>query len=327
MDDIARLANVSKPTVSRALGGHPNVTQKTRDKVLAVARKHGYAVNRNAKKLREKYTNTVAVVLDFSSHRRHRITDPFIFELLAGVSEALSIRKQDLLLSPPTLSDAASYQDLISSRVVDGFIFLGQGANEELFNNLVKMKVPLVVWGGTTSDTKYCTVGSDNFLGGYLAGERFVQNKKKRILFVGNTDHIELRQRRDGLKKAMSTADYEYSFDELESEDFSFNTHYEAMMSHLRQHDAPDAIFAYSDTAAMAIINALNANGLEPMHDYLLVGYNDIAQASHFSPRLSTIRQDTFLAGALLVEKFMGTLNNNAPMSSTIPTELIVRNT
>ena len=54
MDDVARLANVSKPTVSRALGGHPNVKPKTREKVLSVAREHGYAVNRNAKKLREK---------------------------------------------------------------------------------------------------------------------------------------------------------------------------------------------------------------------------------------------------------------------------------
>ena len=86
MDDVARLANVSKPTVSRALSGHPNVTEQTRNKVLEVARKHGYAVNRNARKLREKHTNTVAVVLDFSSHRRDRISDPFIYELLAGLS-------------------------------------------------------------------------------------------------------------------------------------------------------------------------------------------------------------------------------------------------
>ncbi|MBL4671599.1 MAG: LacI family DNA-binding transcriptional regulator [Arenicella sp.] len=327
MDDVARLANVSKPTVSRALGGHPNVKPKTREKILAVAREHGYAVNRNAKKLREKYTNTIAVILDFSSHRRHRITDPFIFELLAGVSEALSIRKQDLLLSPPTLSDANSHRELVSGRVVDGFIFLGQGANDAMFNELVKKDVPIVVWGGNTQATKYCTVGSDNFLGGFLAGERFVQHSKKNILFVGNTEHIELRLRREGLEKALSTADYPYTLSELQGEDFSFSAHYEAMAQLLKNSPAPDAIFAYSDTAAMAIINALNEHGLEPIKDYMLVGYNDIAQASHFSPRLTTIRQDTFLAGALLVEKFMAVLNDNSPMSSTIPTDLIVRNT
>jgi DNA-binding LacI/PurR family transcriptional regulator len=327
MDDVARLANVSKPTVSRALGGHPNVKPKTREKVLSIAREHGYAVNRNAKKLREKYTNTIAVILDFSSHRRHRITDPFIFELLAGVSEALSIRNQDLLLSPPTLSDANSYRELVSSRVVDGFIFLGQGSNDAMFSELVKKDVPLVVWGGNTGETKYCTVGSDNFLGGFLAGERFVQHRKKNILFVGNTEHTELRLRREGLEKALGTADYSYQLTDLQGPDFSFSSHYDSMVELLSKQSPPDAIFAYSDTAAMAIINALNEHGLEPIKDYLLVGYNDIAQASHFSPRLTTVRQDTFLAGALLVEKFMAVLNDNSPISTTIPTDLIIRNT
>lgn len=327
MADVARLADVSKPTVSRALSGHPNVTPATREKVLAVARKHGYAVNRNARKLRERYTNTVAVVLDFSSHRRRRITDPFIFELLAGVSEALSIRNQDLLLSPPSLTDAASYRQLISGRVVDGFILLGQGSNDRLFDELAGLSIPLVVWGGSTPETRYCTIGSDNFLGGYLAGERFVAHGRSNVLFVGNTNHTEIRLRREGLASGLSTADYDLSLVDLESSDFSFSDSYEAMMRHLHQHPAPDAVFAYSDTAAMAIINALNEHGLEPMKDYMAIGYNDIAQASHFSPRLTTIRQDTFLAGALLVEKFMAILHGQAPISSTIPTELIVRNT
>lgn len=92
MGDIARLADVSKPTVSRVLNNSPLVGAKTRDHVLQVARAHGYAVNRNAQKLRQTRTETIAVVLDFGSHRHGRIADPFVFELLAGVSEALSVR-------------------------------------------------------------------------------------------------------------------------------------------------------------------------------------------------------------------------------------------
>lgn len=327
MDDIARLAEVSKPTVSRALSGHPNVTQATRDKVLEVARKHGYAVNRNAKKLRERYTNTVAVILDFSSHLRHRIGDPFIFELLAGVSEALSIRNQDLLLSPPSLTDAVSYRQLVSGRVVDGFILLGQGSNDGLFEELVEKQVPLVVWGGSTPETGYCTVGSDNFHGGYLAGKRFAEHDCENILFVGNTNHTELRLRREGLEAGLSTAEHEWKLSDLQNNEFSFSSNYDAMMQHLDSQPPPDAIFAYSDTAAMAIIGALNEHRLEPIKDYLLVGYNDIAQASHSTPPLTTVRQDTYLAGSLLVEKFMGVREGHSPISTTIPTELVVRST
>ena len=89
MADIAELANVSKPTVSRALSNSPLVNEATRDHVLAVAAEHGYAVNRNAQKLRHKRTNTIAVSMDFRSHRENHISDPFMFDLLAGVSEAL----------------------------------------------------------------------------------------------------------------------------------------------------------------------------------------------------------------------------------------------
>ena len=102
MADIARLAKVSTPTVSRALSNSPLVNEATRNHILSVANEHGYTVNRNAQKLRHKRTNTIAVSLDFHSHRQNHISDPFMFDLLAGVSEALGDRNQDLLLCAHT---------------------------------------------------------------------------------------------------------------------------------------------------------------------------------------------------------------------------------
>jgi DNA-binding LacI/PurR family transcriptional regulator len=327
MDDVAEAANVSKPTVSRALGGHKSVSTEKREKILKVARELGYVVNRNAQKLRQTHTNTVAVILDLSSYPRQRISDPFIFELLAGVSEALSIRKQDLLLSPSGLVDAESYRELVRSRVVDGYIFLGQGRKEKLLLELADLHVPFVVWGGQSQENKYCSVGSDNFLGGLLVGQRFVKHERKNILFIGLSDHLEIRLRKDGLEEGMATANYEYTIQAIDNEGFSFNDSHQSMESYLVNNPAPDGIFAYSDTAAMAAITVLNQKGLVPIQDYSMVGYNDIAQASHSSPPLTTIKQDTFLAGSLLVEKYMSLVNGHQPLSSTIPTELIIRNT
>ncbi len=327
MDDVARLANVSKPTVSRALSGHPGVTTATREKVLGVAREHGYAVNRNAQKLREPHTNTVAVILDFESHGRNRISDPFIFELLAGVSEALSIRNQDLLLSPPALSDAASYVDFVRSRVVDGYIFLGQGTRNALCQELAEANMPMVVWGGHLPENKYCTVGGDNVLGGMLAGQRFVSHRRQNVLFIGNSEHLEIRLRLEGLRKGLAEADYDIALSELSNRNFSFSESFDLMRAFLRSEAPPDAIFAYSDTSAMAAISAMNELRLEALKDYSLVGYNDIAQSAHFSPAITTIKQDTYVAGALIVEKYMSMVNGHRPASSTIPTELVVRHT
>lgn len=326
MGDIARLANVSKPTVSRVLSGGAGVTQRTRDRVIAVAREQGYAVNLQARKLRTARTNTVAVVLDFGSHRAGRIADPFIFELLAGVSEALSVRDQDLLLSPPTLVDPAAHLDLIRARGADGFIFLGQGDREKLFVNLSQTSVPFVVWGAADANARYCAVGSDNHLGGRLAGEHFLKRGAKRWLFVGVIEHTEIRRRYEGLCEAAAQATG-VEIDRLTVEDTAYPSTYASAAAYLASHAPPDAVFAFSDTAAMTIIAAFRAGGHVSPRDYALVGYNDIPPAAHFTPAITTIEQPTHLAGAILVEKLMQRIEGVRAVSAVLPTHLILRDT
>jgi DNA-binding LacI/PurR family transcriptional regulator len=325
MGDIARLANVSKPTVSRVLNDSPLVSKETRERVLEIARAQGYAVNRNAQKLRQLRTSTIAVLLDFGSHRRGRIGDPFIFELLAGVSEALSIRNQDLLLSPPGLSDAKRCMDLLRARATDGFIFLGQGGREPMLRELARSNAPFVVWGAVDPADTYCAVGSDNRLGGTLAGEQFVKRGAKRWLFIGDISHSEIRLRYEGMREVAER--HGAAVAQLPVSDMAFNAVHAAAAAWLRDHDVPDAVFAFSDTAAMAVISAFRAAGLIAPRDYSLVGYNDIPPAAHFSPSITTIEQETHLAGAILVEKLMQQIEGARAQSAMLPTRIIVRET
>ena len=326
MDDIARLANVSKPTVSRVLNNSPLVNAETRERVLQVAREHGYAVNRNAQKLRQTRTDTVAVVLDFGSHRGGRIADPFIFELLAGVSEALSVRNQDLLLSPPSLSDAKSHADLLAGRAADGFIFLGLGDREPLLRDLARAGIPFVAWGAVDPQEPYCAVGSDNRLGGRLAGELFLKRGAKRWLYVGNTHHTEIRMRYDGLCEVAGTRD-DVTVDCLRVENMAYATTHASVAAWLKDNPAPDAVFAFSDTAAMAILSAFREAGLNAPDDFALCGYNNIPPAQHFTPAITTIEQETHIAGAILVEKLMQQIEGTRARSTLLPTRLIVRQT
>lgn len=327
MADIARLANVSKPTVSRVLNGSPLVAAETRDRVLGFARAHGYAVNRNAQKLRQLRTDTVAVVLDFGSHRAGRIADPFIFELLAGVSEALSVRNQDLLLSPPGLTDGQSYLDMLSARAADGFLFLGQGGREPMLQRLARSQAPFVVWGAVDPADSYCAVGSDNRLGGRLAGGLFVQRGARRWLFVGDTEHKEIRLRYDGLCDAARDAGGDIAIDRMPVEHMAYTSSYSMAAAYLRDHQPPDAVFAFSDTAAMAVISAFREAGHIAPRDYALVGYNNIPPAAHFTPAITTIEQETHLAGAILVEKLMQQIDGGRAKSTLLPTRIILRET
>ena len=326
MHDVARLAQVSIPTVSRVLSGSPLVTDDTRERVLEVARAQGYAVNRNAQKLRQARTNTIAVMLDFGSHVHGAIGDPFIFELLAGVSEALSIRNQDLLLSPPGLDDVRAYRDFHRARGADGFIVLGQGTRDAMLRSLARQDVPMVVWGAVADDAGYCAVGSDNLLGGRLAGEHFLAARRKRWLFVGDIRHEELRLRFEGLKSAAEGHE-EITIDLLPIASMAFTATAETVAAYLAGARQPDAVFAFSDTAAMAIIGSFKARGQLAGRDFSLVGYNNIPPVAQFSPAITTISQKTDVAGALLVEKLMQQIDGGRPRSTMLPTEIIVRDT
>lgn len=327
MEDVARIAKVSKPTVSRVLSGSPLVSAETRERVLAVAREQGYALNRHAQKLRRERANAIAVVLDFGSHRQGAIGDPFIFELLAGISEALSVRDLDLLLSPSGLDTVEGFVDLYQSRGADGFIVLGQGTRDALLQKVARRNIPMVVWGAVNEASGYCAVGSDNALGGRLAGERFLAHGRHRWLFVGDCQHEEIRLRFEGLQAA-ACASKNVEIDILSIESMAFSAIHDQANVYLKAcPERPDAVFAFSDTAAMAVIGAFSKEGHLTPRDYSLVGYNDIPPAAHFTPSITTIAQQTGVAGALLVEKLMQALDGGRPRSAILQTQLVARKT
>lgn len=328
MEDIARLANVSKPTVSRSLNNSPLVKKVTRDRVLAIANEHGYSVNRNAQKLRQKRTNTIAVSLDFRSHGGNHISDPFMFDLLAGVSEALGNHGQDLLLCAPNHNDAGSFRRILGSRNADGFIVLGQGHRDEMLNEFAAAGAPLIVWGAASDDAKYCVVGSDNYLGGQLAGRYLLEKRRRHIVFVGDTSFREINLRWAGLVNAVRQAEPDVAIDSIELHSFSYEDAYDAARRYLSvSEQVPDGIFAFSDTSAIAVISAFTDAGIKVPDDVSVVGYNDIPAAGYFSPRLTTIRQDIYQSGRTLVSKLMRILEGERPRSTLIKTELIVRET
>lgn len=107
----------------------------------------------------------------------------------------------------------------------------------------------------------------------------------------------------------------------------AFHATADTVTAYLAAGRQPDAVFAFSDTAAMAVTGAFKERGLTAPRDYALVGYNNIPPAAHFSPAITTINQKTDVAGALLVEKLMQQVDGGRARSTTLPTEIVVRDT
>lgn len=328
MDDIARLAKVSKPTVSRALKDSPLLSPETKRRILAIARRHGYSVNWNARKLRSNRANTVAVVMHLPPQATETASAPFFFQLLNDVARGLWIRRHDVLLCAPESDDPYAYESMIASKRADGVIFFGQGPGDRWLKDLARTRVPFVVWGAADERATYCTVGSDNKKGGTLAGRRFAELGRRRVLFVGNRAHPEMEQRRRGLQAGLETSGHPAEITDLEIPDFTLETAQRAMTAHLAEAaKRPDAVFAGSDSAAIGVILALREAGLAVPADVSVIGYNDLPMSQYFQPPLTTIRQDTHQAGSLLVEKLFQAIDGGKPLSAKVPTELVIRGT
>ena len=97
--DIARLANVSKSTASRALRNNPLVNQQTRELVQGIAEQHNFKVNATASKLRTQKTNTIAVIVMFDQKTGQAISDPFLMEILGTIADELTKFGYDMLLT------------------------------------------------------------------------------------------------------------------------------------------------------------------------------------------------------------------------------------
>jgi DNA-binding LacI/PurR family transcriptional regulator len=131
----------------------------------------------------------------------------------------------------------------------------------------------------------------------------------------------------EGLHMAAKGAGASVTIDTLSVEHMAYAATYASAATYLREHHAPDAVFAFSDTAAMAVISAFREAGHIAPRDYSLVGYNNIPPAGHFTPAITTIEQETHIAGAILVEKLMQQIDGGRARSTILPTRIIVRET
>ncbi len=324
MTDIARLAGVSIASVSRALNGSPEVSEATRARIVELARSLNYAVNASARSLRQGHTNTVAVLAPLMAEGGQALTDPFLWELIGGIAEALTARGYRMLLSRvPT--DSLAVAEAVESGVAMGLILTGQWLAHDHLNELVLQGIPLAVWGAERERQLYCTVGTDNRLGGELATGHLLARGARHIAYVGNVSTPELGQRHQGYVQAHTAAGLSPNPQLHISETFNVAVIEESMRLLLASGLPLDGVVASSDAAALTILRVLQSAGRRVPQDVALVGYDDIPVSGWVSPALTTVRQPWRDAGRALVQALDAQLAGHAAPPVVLPTALVVR--
>ena len=325
MEDIARVAGVSRSTVSRALSRSPRVNLKTRERVEEIARSLNYSINVGASNLRLQRNRTVAVVLPLDSATRQHVTDPFFISMLGNLADTLTARGYDMLLSRIDADQLNLAGDLAASGRAIGVIMIGQWHHHDQLNELASRHAPIVVWGARMPEQKYCSVGSDNVAGGMLATEHLIASGCRRIAFLGDTGLPEIWRRYEGYTSALDKHGIPKTAELTRNVPFVEGGARAAVKALLDQRLKFDGIFASSDMLAMEAVSALRERGLEIPKDVAIVGYDDIILARYGHPALTTIRQPVSEGADAMVESLLKIIDGKRPRSQVLPTELIVR--
>ncbi|HSL46075.1 MAG TPA: LacI family DNA-binding transcriptional regulator [Anaerolineales bacterium] len=323
--DIARLAGVSKSTVSRALNDSPLIGEETKARIRSLAREHNFQINAPARRLSMKQSRTIAFVTH-AYHKDFSVADLFGLEIMGGVSSGLASREYDLLVIHVDPHDTKWAHQYFDTGRVDGFILMTATRKQSHVKALLELGAPFIVWGVPQAKQKYCSVTGDNLTGGRLATEHLISLGRKSIGFVGGPDYeLEVQHRLSGYESTLREAGREVDRTLIEYGDFSNTSGAEAIQRLLKKVPNLDAVFINSDLMAIAAMDAIRETGRRVPEDVAVVGYDDLSIAEYSNPPLTTIRQNIPLAGKLLAQNLMDYLQTGMVTHVSIPVELIVR--
>lgn len=324
LSDIARLAEVSRSTVSLVLRESPLVAERTRARVLEAIAELGYVYNRGAASMRSGRSQTVGLVVA-------EITNPFYAELTAGIERVLE--EAGLLTFLANTNDDAGRQSRFIQRMreqgADGIILSpAEGTDRKAIEELLRSHVPVVQILRQVAGTETDYVGADYRLGTELATEHLIERGHRRIAFIGADRQTSASaERLGGFSSALARHGLKPTHvmpcPSLRVEAA------ERVMALLSGPHRPTALLCHNDVIAHGALSALYQLGLEPGRDVAVIGFDNVAESAISRPPLTTIAVGTRHIGEVAAHRLLQRIAHpTAPAERIIlPPRLVIRAT
>ncbi|TFD61792.1 LacI family DNA-binding transcriptional regulator [Cryobacterium suzukii] len=318
--DVARLAGVSHQTVSRVLNSHPSIRESTRLRVQQVIDELQYRPSSAARALVKGQSRTIGVLSALSAEYGPASSIAAIQD--AAREAGYFVNTANLSRGEPSSIQAAV--DHLMYQSVEGIVVIAPQVRVIEAIEKLAIAVPYVTLQSTSGEGKH-VLSVDQIAGARVATRHLIDLGHRNIYHLaGPQDWIEAEARMRGFLEEMGANDVPTTAPILG--DWTADFGYYAGRELLRVRDFT-AIFSSNDQMALGLMHAIRDAGLDIPRDVSIVGFDDIPEAAHFWPPLTTVRQDFAELGrrcvALLLANITGSLNE-ASSSPLIP-ELVVR--
>jgi len=320
--DIARVADVSIATVSRALNGLGSVTGKTRAHVLKVAADLGYIPHAGARSLSSRRTQCVGVVLP-------DLYGEFFSEVIRGIDRIARSQGLHLLLSSShgDVEELAAALRAMRGRV-DGLLVMSPHVDADMLDQNVPASMPMVLMNTPQPGERHSSVSVDNYGGAAAMVRHLVGRGHRQIAMIGGPeDNFDARERLRGFRETLQRLRPGARPLVLRG-DFSEEAGYRAGRQLLSMTTRPDAVFAANDMMAIGCLFALHEGGVRVPEDIALAGFDDIPIARFVTPPLTTVRVRIDDLGHRAMERLASLIDDNDSANGTteqLSCELVVR--
>jgi len=306
--DIAKLLNVTRITVSKALRNHPDISSEMKNKVRELAAELSYTPNQIAKNLNARKTFTMGIVIpDLENSFFAYATDSMI--------DAATEKNYNVFLTVSRESqqnELLNIQNLIGMRVDGLLVCVSQQTNDPDVFNLVKSKsIPLVFFDRRIEGLNFSSISFDDKNGALVALEQIIKEGYTKIAHFAGYSNVSIgKERLNGYKLALEKNGIEFKPDWVVEGGFEVEDGYEAFMKLYRANNLPDIIFTVNDRVALGAYHGAKEAGLNIPEDigFVAYGFNETVQT--FSPSLSIINQDPRKLGRAAVNTLIDEINN-----------------
>jgi LacI family transcriptional regulator len=327
--DIARAAQVSINTVSRALNDKDDVNAETKARIIHLARELNYTPNFLAKSLHSKQTKTIGVVVTDNAN-------PFYASVIKGIEDFANSRGYSIILTntDETIRKEKKALTVLKEKRVDGILITPARTTAKNIQDLKKLNTPFMIVNRSTEDSEINYIKTDNVHGGYLGVMRLLETGRKRMVYLAGPNTISsVQERYTGGLKALREYGLLGEHLPVYVTNLKINGGYEVMKNLLESADIPNGVFAYSDLIAIGAMRAIREKGLHIPRDIAVVGYDDIELSSYLEVRLTTVRQPCFEIGKRAAEELIHYLENKnkesmgdkKPVHILLQPELVIR--